>query len=89
MGEGRPVNKESLRISECMRENFLSAILDSFRTSFEQMAFLATTEHLTVSSTLTRSAVLERLSHAEESMVCGGKGCYSRTHWIEQNRPPS
>ena len=35
MGEGRPVNKESLKISECMRENFLAVTLDPFRNGLE------------------------------------------------------
>jgi hypothetical protein len=36
VGEGRRVNKESLRISECLRKNFLAVTVDPFRNGLKQ-----------------------------------------------------
>jgi hypothetical protein len=38
VGKGRPVNKESLRISECICENALAVIVDPFRNRSKEMA---------------------------------------------------
>ncbi len=45
-----------------MRENFLAVTLGPFQNGLEQMAFSAAADHLTVSSTLIRSEMVERLT---------------------------